>query len=248
MNAPRLLAVAIGIVGALCALALTVPIPWLTGSLAACALCSVAGLKLSPPPDGIERLMRMVIGVSLGPSIAGSLASSSAGLTGVLATALALVALSVLLGARWFAYRLSLAPASAYLCAMPGGLSMLLGMADGIPDRTPVLLAHTVRVVTVVLVVSVLARVLGVPPVAAPLLAFAPGGIAEVSLVALALGLDAGLVALVHGVRFLFIVLAGPVGLWWLSRRRTLHARTPTHRCRASCRAPIAPARCWSPC
>jgi len=50
-------------------------------------------------------------------------------------------------------------------------------------------------------------------------LALAPGGIAEVSLVTLALGLDAGLVALVHSCRFLFIVVAGPLGLHWLTRR-----------------------------
>lgn len=50
-------------------------------------------------------------------------------------------------------------------------------------------------------------------------LALAPGGIAEVSLVALALGLDAGMVALVHSCRFLYIITAGPVGLKLLLRR-----------------------------
>lgn len=49
-------------------------------------------------------------------------------------------------------------------------------------------------------------------------LALAPGGIAEVSLVALALGLDAGMVALVHSCRFLYIITAGPVGLRLLQR------------------------------
>jgi len=42
-------------------------------------------------------------------------------------------------------------------------------------------------------------------------LALAPGGIAEVSLVAFALGLDAGLVALVHSCRFIFIITVGPI-------------------------------------
>lgn len=49
-------------------------------------------------------------------------------------------------------------------------------------------------------------------------LALAPGGIAEVSLVALALGLDAGMVALVHSCRFIYIITAGPVGLRLLQR------------------------------
>jgi membrane AbrB-like protein len=42
-------------------------------------------------------------------------------------------------------------------------------------------------------------------------LALAPGGIAEVSLVAFALGLDAGLVALVHSCRFFYIITVGPI-------------------------------------
>ena len=52
-------------------------------------------------------------------------------------------------------------------------------------------------------------------------LSLAPGGIAEVSLVALALGLDAGLVALVHSCRFVYIITAGPLGVRWLFRRQT---------------------------
>lgn len=45
------------------------------------------------------------------------------------------------------------------------------------------------------------------------LLALAPGGIAEISLITLALGFDVGFVASVHACRFGFIMLVGPVGL-----------------------------------
>lgn len=45
------------------------------------------------------------------------------------------------------------------------------------------------------------------------LLALAPGGIAEISLVTLALGLDVGLVAMVHACRFFLIMVIGPIGL-----------------------------------
>ena len=44
-------------------------------------------------------------------------------------------------------------------------------------------------------------------------LALAPGGIAEVSLIALALGLDVGVIAMIHLFRFLFIMVIGPFGL-----------------------------------
>lgn len=51
------------------------------------------------------------------------------------------------------------------------------------------------------------------------LLALAPGGIAEISLITLALGLDAGFVAIVHACRFVFILIAGPIGLNILIRK-----------------------------
>lgn len=51
------------------------------------------------------------------------------------------------------------------------------------------------------------------------LLALAPGGIAEISLITLALGLDAGLVAMVHACRFFLIMLIGPIGLNYSMRK-----------------------------
>ena len=316
------------------------PVPWLTGSLAACALASRSGLPLGALPPVWERLARVAIGVSLGPSIAASVTGAHGRIGPVVVAALGLTLVTVILGTRWFERRLELPRPAAYLTAMPGGLSMLLAMAGDVAQRPVVLLAHTVRVVIVVAFMSLLARLLGIPPVAAPLLstlelangtswwlllaliaaffgfaervkvpgghvivtmigtallagftdlsiappeivktlamlvfgvtlglevaggpreryaatfvaaaaftavvvaaaallaeglavsigtpflvvflALAPGGIAEVSLVALALGLDAGLVALVHACRFLFIVLAGPAGLYFFRRR-----------------------------
>lgn len=50
------------------------------------------------------------------------------------------------------------------------------------------------------------------------LLAFAPGGVAEMSLVALALGIDAAYVATHHVVRIFIIVVAAPL-LFRLVRR-----------------------------
>lgn len=43
------------------------------------------------------------------------------------------------------------------------------------------------------------------------MLSFAPGGLAEMSLIALALGLNVGFIATIHTVRILIVVLAGPV-------------------------------------
>ncbi len=51
------------------------------------------------------------------------------------------------------------------------------------------------------------------------LLALAPGGCAEISLIALALGFDVGFIASVHACRFAFIMLVGPVGLHLSTRK-----------------------------
>lgn len=333
-------AILVGLLGALCAVALRTPIPWMLGALFACALATLMGLPIKTLPNHVERWMRVAIGVSLGPSVAASLSQSHKELPLAITLTLLLVGVSVWLGTLWFERRGALPRPAAYLTALPGGLSMLLAMAGDIGNRAQVLMAHTVRVVFVVVSISLLARALGIPPLETPFLtslefsngtspgvllvlvvggffvaerlhipgshviapmaitavlsaltdwqlappeilktvallvfgivlgcevaggpretygrlfraslvftvgymaiaaliaigldhvtglgflvlflALAPGGIAEVSLVALALGLDAGLVALVHACRFTFIILAGPIGLNWLLKR-----------------------------
>ena len=51
------------------------------------------------------------------------------------------------------------------------------------------------------------------------LLALAPGGIAEISLITLALGLDVGLVAMAHACRFFLIMVIGPIGMNYFIKR-----------------------------
>lgn len=330
-----------GVSGALLALLLKVPVPWLIGSLFFCAIVTRSGFHPPPLPAVLERWMRVMIGVSLGPSVAASVQSTSDDLLFALAAAILATVVSVAAGMRWFRHRTDLPRASAFLASMPGGLSMLMAMGEEIDNRARVVLVHTVRVVIVVVSISLLARVLGVPqeshPIMASLewrtetspvmlvllilvnyllaekiriagghvifpmistglligfagvsleppaimqttallvfgvnlgiefarqparsnvslslasvvftvavmmfvallavlltrvvdqsflvlfLALAPGGIAEISLVALALGLDAGLVALVHSCRFIFIALAGSLGFKYFSGKR----------------------------
>jgi len=295
-------------------------------------------------PNLLERWMRVAIGVSLGPAVASSISLNADDLPFAVSSAVLVTMVTALSGMAWFRARTNLSRSSAFLSALPGGLSVFLALADDRGNRAQILLAHTIRVVIVVVFISLLARVLGVTDSAesavhsgtqlqalfanlhwrgganpvvllvlvalsffvaervklagshvivpmlltaviatvSPLsvespvviqsiamlvfgivlgqqigqsvaadnwrlvraasvfsgfaillvaiialvlskfipqgflvlfLALAPGGIAEVSLVALALGLDAGLVALVHSCRFLFIVFIGPLAL-----------------------------------
>jgi len=341
------LTIAVGVAGVITFALLNLPIPWLLGSMFACALAAKLALPQASVPNLLERWMRVAIGVSLGPAVASSISHNSDDLPFAISSAVVVTLVTALSGMYWFRIQTNLTRSSAFLSALPGGLSVFLALADDRGNRAQILLAHTVRVVIVVVFISLLARVLGIADVASaatqafgqlhilvaslqwrqganPLvlmvliamcffvaervklagshvivpmlitaviavlspasvdspivvqslamlvfgivlgqqigqsvaadnwqliraasvfsgfaillvaiialalsniipqgflvlfLALAPGGIAEVSLVALALGLDAGLVALVHSCRFLFIVLIGPLALRFL--------------------------------
>ena len=329
---PVVFTVFVGIVGSLVALFLRFPIPWMLGSLLFCATGKLMGLPIQSLHSSIERWMRVAIGVFLGPAVASSIQQAGTDLPFAMVAAIVVTTLTVVGGTPWFEWRTRLPRRSAFMAAFPGGLSMLLALAGDLGNRAEVLLVHAVRVVIVVVSISLLARVLGVPSVPDPLiaslrwstdssiailaaliivcfflseklrwagghvmipmiitalltyftdvsieppallktcallvfgivigcevangprdryarlfsassvftvavmalaaalalamtgyidqgfmvlfLALAPGGIAEVSLVAFALGLDAGMVALVHSCRFIYIITAGPI-------------------------------------
>ncbi len=55
-------------------------------------------------------------------------------------------------------------------------------------------------------------------PLESPILAYAPGGLAEMSLIALALGLDAAFVATHHSVRIVLIVIGAPLAYRWFRK------------------------------
>ena len=56
-------------------------------------------------------------------------------------------------------------------------------------------------------------------------LSLAPGSIAEISVIAMALGFDAGLVAIIHTFRFLLIMLIGSLGVNFFSPPETVPAK-----------------------
>ncbi len=336
-----LLTLVVGVAGAVFAHWLSIPIPWLIGSMIVCGIFTTSGVRLAAPPRKLELWMRVIIGVSLGPSVANSLSSNIAQLPFAIVSAVVLTTLLVILGTWWFEKRTQLTRPLAYIAAMPGGLSFLIAIASAFGDKRPLIaLIHTVRVVSLIIIVSLLARYTGIhdqdssllnafamtlhwhwlllavlvvvsftvaevtriagghvlvpmvlttvfimvtgiepimpeiaktvamltfgimlgcelgsgprqhymklgvasvlytlaalliaagmalllqafidQPAMAIFLALAPGGIAEVSLIALALDLDAGMIALVHTCRFSFIMLLGPLGLRLLTNR-----------------------------
>lgn len=104
------------------------------------------------------------------------------------------------------------------------------GVGVRFANTKPALVFRTALVgvgATLILVLGTIAFALGLDaladlPVSALVLAFAPGGVAEMSLIALALGADAAFVATHHIVRIFMIVLIAPTVFRGLDRHATV--------------------------
>ncbi|MBL8697195.1 MAG: AbrB family transcriptional regulator [Alphaproteobacteria bacterium] len=94
----------------------------------------------------------------------------------------------------------------------------------GVPvRRVGQAIGHAAIVAVIMIAIAVafaftIGRLSGLP-IAAIVLAFAPGGLAEMSLVALALAVDAAFVATHHMARILMIILLAPTIFSWLKRK-----------------------------
>ena len=325
----------IATIGGVIAYYLSLPIPWMLGSLISVAATQYLNIELAPPHKSFSRWVRVVIGVTIGASVADSLNQLSASIFSTIVIALIYVLLITVFG-YWFFKRIKgFQRVDSFMSSLPGGLSFLIVLAGDLGDRFPkIALIHSIRLVTIVFSFSILAMFMGAEnvtqikgnPIAFNwhydlikivllifvsgyladliklagghvilgllfsaiayqfnlieedipelvitiamiylggllgyelaktnakenfslikasliftfvalalaaliamvgsealnenyllyLLALAPGGIAEISLITLALGLDAGFVAIVHACRFVFILIAGPIGL-----------------------------------
>lgn len=331
----------IGAIGGVIAYYLSLPIPWMLGSLISVAATQYLNIELAPPHKSFSRWVRVVIGVTIGASVAESLNELSASIFSTIIIALSYVVIITVFG-YWFFKRIKgFQRVDSFMSSLPGGLSFLIVLAGDLGDRFPkIALIHSVRIVTIVFSFSILAMFMGADdvnhikgnPIAFDwhfdllkivllvfvsgfladllklagghviiglllsaiayqfnliqvdipelvitismiflggllgyelaktnakenftlirasliftfvalilavlialvsseilnesyllyLLALAPGGIAEISLITLALGLDAGFVAIVHAFRFIFILTVGPIGLNRLTKQ-----------------------------
>ncbi len=163
---PFIVTLALGICGGAIAVLIHAPIPWLLGSLLCTALVTGFGFRLTKLPSNLEKWMRVLIGVALGPSVANSL--GNVGITTLIAVSGSLlsVVFLVCLGYALFQRWLMMSRGEAFLSALPGGLSFMMALADKLEvadksSRPRIALIHTVRVVSLVLFVSLIAFLLG---------------------------------------------------------------------------------------
>ena len=142
------------------------PLPWMMGSLFACTVAALAGVRLYMPND-VRRVWMVVLGVMLGAAFAPDVLDRLATWGGVFAGMMAFTVLGAAAGA-WFFHRVGrLDRRTAFFCAAPGGLGemSLLGPAFRADERA-ILLAHSTRILMVMFIVPPAYRLLAdyVPP------------------------------------------------------------------------------------
>ena len=142
------------------------PLPWMMGSLFACTVAALAGVRLYMPND-VRRVWMVVLGVMLGAAFAPDVLDRLATWGGVFAGMMAFTVLGAAAGA-WFFHRVGrLDRRTAFFCAAPGGLGemSLLGPALGADERA-ILLSHSTRILMVMFIVPPAYRLLAdyVPP------------------------------------------------------------------------------------
>lgn len=157
---PYLPGFAAALTGALLANLLNLPIPWLLGSLLACATLSIGGVNVRPLPFG-RKIGLCIIGMSLGlyftPKMVGMIGANALWLSTAILFAVALS----LLGA-WLLYRFAAVDfKTAWFASAVGGASEMANLAEQHGARVDkVVAAHSLRVLMVVTIVPFFYRLM----------------------------------------------------------------------------------------
>ncbi len=162
-----LLALAIGAAGGYLFKVLTLPLPWMLGSMTLVTIATLAGLKTRIPPL-FRSVMIAVLGIMLGSSFTPQIvARMGEWIVTVAALALWMV-LACSVALMYFRKVAGYDPITAFFSATPGGLNemVIVGGAMGGDDRT-ISLIHASRIMLVVFTIPLWYRLSGaVPPVA----------------------------------------------------------------------------------
>lgn len=146
-----LAALLIGTLGGWIFLRLSLPLPWMLGSMTACTLAALLRAPITAPAT-VRPPMTMVIGVMLGAGFTPAVVESA---THWLPTILGLAAFVAVSGAACVAYFRRVAGfdmPTAYFSGMPGGLvEMVIVGEDKGGDARTIALVHSARILLVVL-------------------------------------------------------------------------------------------------
>ncbi|MEM9971766.1 MAG: AbrB family transcriptional regulator, partial [Pseudomonadota bacterium] len=144
----------LGLGGAVVAVAIGVPLPWMLGPMILVTLAALAGAPLQPP-IALRKVMVPVIGVLLGSGFHPSLLEAPSTWLVPLAFLPVFIALAFAAAYAVFRYMAGFDRVTAYFAAAPGGLNdmMILGGEAGGSERR-IALAHATRILVVVSAVS----------------------------------------------------------------------------------------------
>ncbi|WP_121117322.1 AbrB family transcriptional regulator [Croceibacterium ferulae] len=158
------LALAIGAVGGALFLLVDAPLPWVLGSMAGCAIASIAGLPVAAS-SATRRPMAAVVGVVLGSTFHPGLFALVQQFWLPLLLLPLFLAVSALLCVTWFRRVAGFDPATAWFAGMPGGVAemVLLGGERGADERT-VGLVHAARIFLVVFTLPFIIRLFHAGP------------------------------------------------------------------------------------
>lgn len=182
-----LAAIAVGVAGGALFLEIGAPLPWVLGSMAACAVASVIGLPIQAS-SATRRPMAAVIGVVLGSSFGPHLLPQAREWIIPLLALPFFLATAALLCVTYFRKVAKFDPATAYFAGMPGGIAemVVMGAERGADERT-IGLIHGARIFLVVFILPFLIR-LDHGPVAVAPVATVTGAVADWSLLFWAAG------------------------------------------------------------
>lgn len=144
------LSLAIGAVGSVIFVYLHLPLPWFLGALTACLVASVLNAPMSrPAPLSIP--MRCVLGVAVGSAFTPLLFGQIGGMMVSLAMLVPFMVLIIGIGIPFFERIAGFNRATAFYCAVPGGLTDMVSMAEdsGASGRT-VTLVQATRILIIV--------------------------------------------------------------------------------------------------
>lgn len=147
---------AIGLVGAVLFLYLSIPLPWLFGPMAACLVAALCGVKLA----GIKPLneaMRTILGVAVGASITVAFMHDLLSMWSTLILIPAIVFVIGIVGIPYLQRVWGYDWATSYYATMPGGLQDMLVFGEEAGGNVRALsLIHATRVLVIVIILPIL--------------------------------------------------------------------------------------------
>jgi membrane AbrB-like protein len=156
-------ALAVGAIGGTLFWSVGAPLPWVLGSMAACAAASIAGLPVEAS-SATRRPMAAVIGVVLGSSFRPDLFAHAREWIVPLALLPFFLASAALVCVTYFRRIAKFDPATAYFAGMPGGIAEMVVMgSERSADERTIGLIHAARIFLVVFTLPFLIRLVAEP-------------------------------------------------------------------------------------